>query len=521
MNAKLRSTASLDTSYINNEVQGDDFGKRDSSSLVIQPTVGLILESEIIDASFNVDHRFIRDSSSIENSEDIGTNDKSSLTNYSYRVKVNTIQDILSLNASGSQTYRNVDVTNVLINNEDFGNKQLAKTRTDAVGFDLTLNKSKLMGFEMSGNTTSVNSDESSFLENGLDSTNDTLGAVFYSGPSLKAISWNFVGNYNKTQGRGSNDIESRTFNGNVYLGLFSNLRLVTTAQLENNILTSTQDAEGTQELEYNSYGAGLSWYRSAEQFIDITYNESSKQEGEKEHFIGTNFSWRFSPRTKISGEYGRRFYGESGRFSLNYDLRKLRIEASYTEEVTSFTRLIAGDTVGGIFVCPIGSVSFFECFIPESLDYDLQPGEEFTALNINLAELSEESTLRKSFQLSAGYNFRRFSAAFTLVSSDFEYVQTLRKQQELNSSFTLNVNLSKLATLSWTNTYGKAKRNISELSEGLDDRTISSTLTYRHSLSRNADIYFSYQITNRASPVENRDFISRRSTVRYSYKFK
>ncbi|GAC13324.1 hypothetical protein GLIP_0678 [Aliiglaciecola lipolytica E3] len=520
VNAKLRTTAAIDTSYNNNSVQGDDFGERDSSSLVIQPRVGLILETQKLQAFLNVNHRYIEDSSSIETNEGIGRNNKSSLTNYSYKVEVVAVPDILNLSARGNQSYRDVDITNALISNEDFSNSQLAKTKTDALGFDLTLDQSNFMGLQVNGDSTSVTSDESFFLENGLDSQNDSLNAYFYSGPNLKSISWNVNGNYNKTQGRASNDIESRMVNGNLYIGLFSNFRLVGTANSESNIITSTSESEGQEELKYDSYGAGLSWFRSAEQFIDVTYNISSRQDQERDKFLGTRFIWRFSPRTRISGEYGRRFYGESGQFAISYNMRKLRLDASYTEALTTFSRLVAGETINGIFVCPIGATSIIECYLPDSINYELQPGEQFTNLSLNLAELSEESTLRKSFQTSVGYDFRKFSVALTAQSSDFEYVQTSRKQNDFNTFLSLNLEVSKKSSVNWTNAYGKSTRNISDETQSIDDRTLSSTLTYKHTLNRHAKVFLSYQITDKDSPIENRDFTSRRLTLRYSFTF-
>ena len=152
----------------------------------------------------------------------------------------------------------------------------------------------------------------------------------------------------------------------------------------------------GSRELSFDSAGVGLSYYLSRGRFIDITYNESTRDSEDKEEFLGVNLVWQFSARTSVTANYGRRFYGKSGNFAFTHNRKRLRTTIGYNESVSSYTRLIAEEQSLGTFVCPSNAVDFSGCFQPDTLDYQLAPGESLRELNALVPEISEEITLRR-----------------------------------------------------------------------------------------------------------------------------
>ncbi|MDO6709171.1 hypothetical protein Q4567_00415 [Aliiglaciecola sp. 2_MG-2023] len=520
LHAELRTTMSLDSSFLSYQVSGEDFDDRSSTSLQIQPSVGAILNGQRFSASANASHRYIDSTNSSSGLDGVDFNDKNNLTNYSVDSNLQIVQGILSVNARGSQSFQNTDTVNSLISNDGFNNSQITKTQTESLGFNFILDNSNFMGFNLLGYQTHVKTDRSYNSLGGIDSDNSSLSARFYSKENFNRVNWYFTGDYIDTNGQGTNDITSYVYSGKVYLGLINDFRLVINGNMESNEFSS-EDVDDVTEIEYNSAGVGLSYYRSAAQHIDVTYNVSSENEGDREQFVGVDFDWRFSARTSASGSYGRRFFGDSGRLDFSYGVRKLKATVTYTESVSNFTRLVAGQQVSGVIVCPVASVDFTDCFVPPSSDYTLGPGEEYQSFNFNLAELSENTTIRKSLQSSIGLNLRRITGSLSLQHSNTEFVETGREQSSYSVVASANLSLSRKSNISWSNSYTYTDRSDVDDASSVTDKTLSSSLSLSHDFSPKLKTSVRLQIIDKNSPIQNRDFVSRQLFLRMSYKFK
>ncbi|GAA0856905.1 hypothetical protein [Aliiglaciecola litoralis] len=513
-------SAQVETSYINIKSDTGASDPNSSDTFSIRPSLGLTYTANRARASLIANHRYLDrhvSSTSVTNNSR-----ESNFTDYTFDAELFAIENVLKFNARGAQTYQNTDINNGLINDEVFGSQQLAKTQRGTVGATFTLPNPDYFNFSMAGNLTKVKTDRTTLGNFNLNSDNTNITAVLSEGDEVKRVSWNITAEHRDTNGTGRNDILSKTVDGVFYVGLTDDWRFVVTGREETNELKSDQ-VDTTRSLDYSSAGIGLSYFQDRGRYIDVTYNVSSRQEAqgnERDSFIGLNFNWRFSSRTSIQGNYGKRFYGRSASFQLSHRLKKLRTQISYAENLTTFSRLIAGDTVTGTFVCAIGAVDISQCLQPATVDYVLQPGEEFNNFDFTIPEISEEALLRKNLTMSTGYQFRRIKANLSITHTDTEYLDSLRSQKTFNVNLALSMRFGRKSTLSWTNGYSQFDR---EIRDGVDDDsdTWRSGLNYNYNVSREMSVRAGFQVVSRDSPVLTQDFSSRRLTLGMTYKFK
>ncbi len=526
--AKTEFSASVNASYIVSDNDTQALGSRSSNVFTVRPSLSAFHTTRKSRSNINIRHSYIEQFSS-GNEEELG-NDRSSFTNFDVSTRLSIVENVLQLNGRAAQSYRNTNAANSLVNDEFFGNRELAKTETYLVGFDLTLNRFDFAEFIADGKVSNVKSDrQTSFstgVDNGLNNTNTDLTATIRAGKVFKYVDWNLTGRYSETSGSSNRDSVNESYFGNFYIGILKRLRLVATGTLEKNEFTpiggTDVDLEGNRNVEYKTAGLGLSWFRDRSRFLDVTYNISSRtgNNDQREEFVATNFGWRFSSRTTVTGNFGRRFFGRSANFSLNHNIRKFRTRISYNEQVTNFSRLIASNqTVGGI-VCPIGSTDFTECFIPDTLDFQLQPGQEFTSLSFIVPEISEQTILRKNLLFNTNYRFRKLNLTFTANLADTEYLDGSRNEQRENYTIAANMSLSRKLAVSWNNRLTNFE-NLSLTDEVTNKDDIwTSTISANYQNNRNLSTSLSYRYSERKSSVFERNYDGNRISLSVNYRF-
>lgn len=516
--AELTYRADVNASYIN---IGSDTGASEenaSDTFSVQPSLGLNFQSKRITSAVTASHRYL-DRHISTTSEELRDSSSSNFTNYTATANINVIDNVLQLNARGSQSYQNVDIATTIINDEVFGSQQLAKTKRETLGATFTLPNPDWFALSVSGNTSSVTTDRAREGAVAVDSENNSVQASITQGDEVKRVSWNIQGSYREANGTGRNDITSERVNANFYVGVADEIRLVATAQQDNNELSS-EDVAGTRNIDFESYGLGVSWFKNASRFIDVTYNTSKEADGSTDNFVGLNFAWRFTARTSVSGSYGKRSFGRTGQFSFAHQVRKFRTSVSYQEDLTTFSTLLLGEEAQATFVCPLESEDLTGCFLPDTIDYQLQAGERFEDFSFFLPEVSEEAILRKSLAITNGYQFRKIRISTTLRNTQTEFQDTLRKQDNLNLNVAVSAKLGRKSTVTWTNSYSNLD---SRLLDGGSDKVLSwrSSLNYSYRIGRNLTTRVGLQYSKNNSAFENQDFYSRRLTLSINYRIK
>lgn len=517
-NAELKFNSNITASYVVDSSKSEAFTRRKSNIFRLQPSLGAIYNAKKIQGSANVKYTQVNNNAS-GGAQDIEIRQRDKFTNFDYNGRFNAIDNVLTFTARGAQSYNNTIAGNALVNDELFNSQELSKTQRNTAGFNFDLSQGDWLGLGFGGAYSNVKSDRQVYTDSKLDSNNTSLNGHLYSGDEIKRVNWSLVGTYNETNGSGFNDSISERYQGDFRIGLIDEFSLIFTGQSEKNEISSA-DSEATSNFDYNSYGMGLSWYHSAQRFIDVTYNRSTRDDDETKGFLGLKFNWRFTARTSAHGEYGRRFYGESGSLGLTHKTKKLRTEITYEENVTNYTRLVAGETIAGVFVCPIGTNDLIQCFVPPSIDYVLQPGEEYSSFSFIVPEISEAEILRKSLIATIGYSFRKIKTNLTYRNTNTEYLDGTREQNTQTISVNASLRMNRKSTISGSVNYTTFDNTLDADRLSADnDKVFNANLNYSRTISRDLTATIGYQHTLRRSPVLNRDFDSDRVTFRITYK--
>ena len=530
---ELDINPSISASLIRSQNNSVRFEESDASILSIKPSLSTSYNSKYWVGSLSVDHSQIQ-------SDTTNGSQGNSFTNYQYSSDIFLIEDILSVRLAGGQSYRSILASQYFVNDPFLGGDDLSKTQNNAANLLFNIAPRKYFGLNVNAGLSKVKSDRSSDidpvndisagLENELDNENKSLQMSFYQGREFSQLSWNITASHQNTVRTDRNDLTSRLMRGDIGLGLFSNVRLVLTGQSEENDLVNNA-IFSNQDGNYDSYGAGLSWDSGTSRSFRVTYNRANRSAtNEKENFVAIDLNWRFTSRTSVQASIGKRFFGDSGNFSLTHNTKHLRTQIGYTETVTTFSRLITNPEDQGVFVCPENASSFGDCILPPNLSNELQPGEESSNLLVQIPEISEEAILRKSLNARFGLSGKRTTSALNFRHTNTESLESIKNQNtdviSLNNSFKANNRTSFNLSLSYAST--------DEESTGIKTETISSSFGISRQLGQKMSANLDFRYLDRSSTnadldldldldfinQRNSDLTDRRLTLEFVYDF-
>ncbi len=512
----------LTTSFLNFESQTDStlFAQGEVNAVLANPSVTLTYQSPAISGSLLIDHNAIR-----QNRED-EDNQSDTFTEFRFVSNFNIINNILSAQASSALTFRNTDPTQTLVNDFFLGGDSLTKVRNSNAGLFFTLPSTNIVGIDWSGQFAQIESEETtnpdqSINNQNIDNDNTSYNFRLYQGDRFQAVRWNFTSNFQDTRGSiNQNDLRSRILDGEVSFGLYKSIRLIAVANDEVNQIENPQTpALSSQQLEFTSYGAGLEWFAASNRRIAVTYNESDEENqdsNDEESFLGIDLDWAFSPRTSLQGSLSRRFFGEAKSGSFNYNTRNFRITATYREDLTTFSRLLANGEDLGVFVCPLGQSQLSSCFQPNSLSFNLAPDQQFLSFFEQIPEISEEITLRKVGTINFGYDRTKLTISLALSGSQTEFLDTDREQDNGSIRLSVNYQLGPKTTISADGNF--TRTNFQDLNTRDDVRGQSIGVT--RTINPKFDINLDFRFTDRESDVAIRDFQDRRLSLSFNYQF-
>lgn len=268
------------------------------------------------------------------------------------------------------------------------------------------------------------------------DSLTNSVGSFNFdlnSRDRTRSFFWGIEGMGTKTSREFSDDIFNRSANLIVGVPFLYTIQMVGQARVEktsgfsdanlNSFLYSVQN--------YRSVGGGLEWHFGRQSFWNITYN-TIMNGGSKKAYIGTAFDIKPSRRTKLSGQLDRRFFGRSMNLIGEYNLQKLRMKLTASDQVGSLLGLSGTDATTSLFVCPPGAVpSLDSCFQPPTANYVPQPGETYYNIRSPGSDYSEFGIVRRSIDYSLGYDFQRLKLQLQLGQRKDTYLERDARRNE------------------------------------------------------------------------------------------
>jgi uncharacterized protein (PEP-CTERM system associated) len=482
---------SLNSEAISQSVEDIDGNETfDADNMVVTPSLSLLYSGKRVQgfwrATHNQVYRSIDDNSTTQ-----------SYSNYNYGGEVAIIDKVLSFRANGALTNRAPNINSFQTDDFLLNPENLSKTRRNSASMNLNIPRGEYLGISsiLSYSESSSERTETGFT--GLENSQTSLTTNIVTGNNFKRI-YGLVNTNVSLQKRpqGNGDALSRQAQAELSFNLISDIGLTFTATNEGNQVSSDNNIFSLAR-NFSTYGAGLSWRESDNRFLTVTVNHADgnqlgQAQQDNQTFVGINTQWQFTPRTSLSARYGRRVFGESGEFSLSHQIKRLRTQLTYTEEITSFSSLTSNPSSLGVFVCADGARDLTACFQPSSLNYQLGPNEEFVQFSDQNTEISDELILRQALSWQMGISKRRTNVSFNGRYSLNEYLESDRLNRTYSAGIVLGFGIGQKTNFTWNSQYAVSNNRF----EGTSGESTSLTSTV--SISRTIGRYLNLNLNFR-----------------------
>ncbi|MDP5131550.1 MAG: hypothetical protein NWQ54_11745 [Paraglaciecola sp.] len=504
---ELTVKKALDTSANIYQTQRANEKTEDAYAATLNPSLVSVYKSKVLTGDFAINHSQIKQG---------GYEDATSRSFTDFRLNSNTsiIENLMSLALKADQNYRPSNQSDGFIVDRLLSTGELSKTDKYSAILNFAMPNPEYVGLDWQALYSKSTADNSIDDGPSLNSSNKGLTLRVYNGRNLRRIGFNLSAQQNDTARRNNQNFKSTILNGNINFGLFNDLSFVLTGSDTTYDLSSETQVANPRNIDTTSYGAGLKWSPSNNRFIEITFN-NLEQELQKTEYIGVSSNWAFTNRTSLALNYGKRFYGDAYSAKFTYNLKSLRSSMSYSEDVTSFSRLSVTEESLGVFVCPIGSTDLLDCFQPNDLSYELQPGEEFINFNSIVNDLTDEVILNKTAQATIGYSLKKLKVSINYRYTDTEYLESQRSRKNQSISINSNYQLSKTTNISLNSSLSKIENKTT-----VDEDSITITVSLKKSLSQNLVVNSSFRYLDRSSEQVIRDLTDKRLTLGFTYSF-
>jgi len=479
---ELNWTIGVDNQLVYQDVySGERRETVNTTNFIVRPQLALDFQSKRTSAFWRATHNHVR--RSLQDA-DVTNN----YTNYAYGGTLAAIENLLTFTATGALNYQSTAVNGFLVDSFLLNSENLSKTRSNSFGANFTLPRGDYFGHSTRVNYSITESEQRENSPNRLDSDVFSIETNTYTGNDFERFNAQANTSFSVSERSVNGDYTNRRASGDMSYRLVSNLGVIVTASHEANQIESQNDVFSNAR-QFNSVGAGLIWREAENKRISVTWNradnDSIEDNEDNKGYIGADIRWQFTQRTELSAGYTRRFFGESGNFSFQHRIKKLRTQISYTEEVTSFSRLIAEPGNLGVFVCTDGIAELSACFQPSSLNYQLQPNQEFVQFAPQNSEINDDLILRKGLSWQLGTELRRTKVSLNGRYFTNEYLESDRLSRTYSAGTSIAFAIGGKTNVSWS-LNAAVTDNIVE-----GNRSNSEVLTSRVSLGRKIGRYF------------------------------
>ena len=419
---KIQPRMSADTIF--QQIDSDTRGDRDVTTLRLVPAVDLVYKAKRAEASVDLS------ATHLERDTDVFST-KNDYLEYRYNGELDVIERLLTLGVRGSSQYRNANTNNFLISDKLTNSGDLARTQTDAITASTDLTRNPLLETRASVSYSKVQAEGGQFL-NSQRLNNETLAinGTIEDGSAVHGFKWNITGDYSDTDRSEANlgTFETHEVNGFVDRLITGRWALRVTGMSESYAFTSQGDFI-QDEREFDSVGAGITYYKADDRYISLTANkaDSSNPENDGDVFPGLDVNWAFTSRTSVSAKFGKRFWGDSANLRIEHATRKIRTSVSYSEDIRNNSQFLAANNTDGVLVCP-GAGFSPGCFQPDSLAYELSGGQQFIQLGEDNNAIDDSIVLRKGGGIEMSYQSRVLTLGVFARYNDNEFLGQERR---------------------------------------------------------------------------------------------
>ena len=262
----------------------------------------------------------------------------SSFITYGVAGQADIIDNLLALNGSVNKTYRSASVQAGVFNDSVFGSDNLIGITNSAFGLNLATGNSRVLqvrsNLQFQRSKANDDIDLTEFEGQGI-SRYDTKSALFdlaVKSPENSTVVWDLMMQTSESDRVQASNYRASTFRGYLGIPINSSFAFTFNSTVNKNQIANEQAL--SDGLTYKQYGYGLQWIFTKESFLKL-FNYSSKNgEQERREFIGGEFNWVLSSRTRMMLTADRNQFGEKYGFTLTQASRVLRTQITYNEGI-------------------------------------------------------------------------------------------------------------------------------------------------------------------------------------------
>jgi uncharacterized protein (PEP-CTERM system associated) len=340
------------------------------------------------------------------------------------------------------------------------------------------------------------------------------------NGSSARNIYWEGTSQFSDYTNQGR---DGKFFKGEMKIGLITSYKI--TPFLRYFDETNEGDlTNNSSSLESDSYGGGLRWLITPKLLVDISYNTPAGTQldidGEQqEDYTAASIRWEPSQRTKLTIDYGKRFYGESYGLDFTHKNKRLTNTITYVEDVRAFTRNNYESVALGAFWCPKGDlIDTSTCFVNN--DDNINP-DDYNLINLRDFVLVEDlsMSLNKELKWSSDLALSRTSFKLTLSSLAREDLNTRVEDENQYASFSIKRKISGKSNLKLSIEYTDTHQALNQESER-QDRYRRYSLEYDKSLNSKLKVTLGLSHLNRNSTTQSYNYEEDRVYLKVSKGF-
>jgi uncharacterized protein (PEP-CTERM system associated) len=316
---------------------------------------------------------------------------------------------------------------------------------------------------------------------------------------------------------------DGKLFKGEIKIGVITNYKI--TPFLRYYDETNEGDlTSNSSSLESDSYGGGLRWLISPKLLVDISYNTPTGTQldldgNEQEDYTAASIRWEPSQRTKLTIDYGKRFYGESYGLDFTHKNKRLTNTITYVEDVRAFTRNNYESVALGAFWCPPGEITdTASCFVnnDDNINFD-----DYQLVNLRDFVLVEDlaMSLNKELKWSSELALSRTTFTLSLSSLARENLDTRIEDENQRASFSIKRKVSGKSNLQLSMEYTDTHQALDQEGER-QDRYRRYSREYDKSLNSKLTVTLGLSHLNRSSTTQSFNYEEDRVYLKVSKGF-
>jgi len=340
------------------------------------------------------------------------------------------------------------------------------------------------------------------------------------NGSAARNIYWDGTLEFADSSNQGR---DGQLFKGEMKIGLITNYNITPFLRYYDETNEGNL-ANNISSLESDSYGGGLRWLIMPKLLIDVSYNTPTGTQldldgNEQDDYTAASIRWEPSQRTKLTIDYGKRFYGESYGLDFSHKNKRLTNTISYAEDVRAFTRNNYESVALGAFWCPQGEITDTStCFVnnDDNLNFD-----DYQLINLRDFVLVEDlaMSLNKELKWSSELALSRTTFSLSLSSLTRENLDTRVEDENQNASLSIKRTVSGKSNLNLSIEYTDNHLSLKQENERRD-RYRRYSLEYDKSLNSRLTVTLGLSHLNRSSTTQSFNYEEDRVYLKVSKGF-